>query len=76
MTDTNTTIPPSSEFTMDDLVARMDMFGEQMNWLCDNLAGLFQFVNQMGANGGGIRGLIKATKDMPELIQQPGVEND
>ena len=49
---------------------RLDMIGEQLNWLCDNLAGLFQFVSQMGANGGGIRGLMKTMKESPELIQQ------
>jgi hypothetical protein len=52
----------------------MDMFGEQMNWLCENLQSLFLFVNQMGANGGGIRGLMKAMKETPELSDQGAKE--
>lgn len=48
--------------TLESLAKRMDMFGEQMNWLCDNLQSLFQFVNAMGQNGGGIRGLMQAMK--------------
>jgi predicted enzyme related to lactoylglutathione lyase len=55
------------EITIEDLAHRMDMFGEQMNWLCENLQSLFMFVNQVGANGGGIRGLLKAAKEAPEL---------
>lgn len=58
------------EITLEDLATRMDMFGEQMNWLCDNLAQLFQFVNAMGASGGGIRGIMKAMKETPELKEQ------
>ena len=60
------------EVTLENLAARMDMFGEQMNWLCENLAALFSFVNQVGANGGGIRGLMKAAKDTPGLTEQVG----
>lgn len=61
-----------TEITLDDLAARMDMFGEQMNWLCDNLQSLFAFVNTMGANGGGIRGIMKAMKDTPGLTELTG----
>jgi hypothetical protein len=43
-----------------------------MNWLCENMQGLFQFVNQMSANGGGIRGMMHALKQAPpELTEQP-----
>jgi hypothetical protein len=52
--------------------ARLDMLGEQMNWLCENLASLFGFVNQIGNNGGGIRGMMKAMKQSPELLEQMG----
>ena len=53
--------------TLNDLAIRMDMFGEQMNWLCENLQSLFAFVNQIGASGGGIRGLMAAAKSAPQL---------
>lgn len=57
-----------TEVTLDDLAHRMDMFGEQMNWLCENMQSLFLFVNQLGQNGGGIRGLMAAMKKgAPEL---------
>lgn len=60
------------EVTIEDLARRMDMFGEQMNWLCENMQSLFQFVAQMGANGGGIRGLLSAMKKGgPDLIDIP-----
>lgn len=48
--------------TLDDIARRLDLLGQQMNWLCENLASLFGFVNQMAANGGGIRGMMKALK--------------
>ena len=56
-----------TEITLEDLAARMDMFGGQMNWLCENLQSLFAFVNQIGASGGGIRGLMQAAKAAPQL---------
>jgi hypothetical protein len=64
-------IEVKQEITLDDLAARMDMFGEQMNWLCENLQSLFVFVNQVGSNGGGIRGLLSAMKTAPELTNTP-----
>lgn len=63
------------EITLEDLATRMDMFGEQMNWLCNNLAELFKFVNAMGQSGGGIRGLMHAMKNAPELTNN-SVESD
>jgi hypothetical protein len=73
MSDT-TTIPPGEpeikeEVTLELLAAKVDMIGEQLNWLCENLAGVFGMVTQMTANGGGIRGMMKAMKDAPEAIQ-------
>lgn len=59
------------DITLNDLAARMDMFGQQMNWLCENLQSLFLFVNQMGQSGGGIRGLMAAMKKgVPELSEE------
>lgn len=54
--------------TLDDLAARMDLLGNQMNWLCENLASLFGFVNQMSQNGGGIRGMMKALKQQEAVV--------
>lgn len=64
------------EVTLESLCDRLDMLGEQMNWLCDNLAGLFGFVNNMQQNGGGIRGAMKMLKDMPEIGTQGDIPNE
>jgi hypothetical protein len=78
MTNLSTTIQQEpevkEEITLESLSARLDMLGEQMNWLCENLAALFGFVNQMGQNGGGIRGLMKAMKETPGLMEQGAVQ--
>ena len=68
--------PP--KVTLDDLAQRMDVLGQQMNWLCENLQSLFSFVNAMGNNGGGIRGLMKTLKQQEalEVTQQPGVQSE
>lgn len=55
--------------TLDDLAKRIDILGQQMNWLCENLQSLFGFVNAMSNNGGGVRGLMKALKEQ----QAPGM---
>lgn len=63
------------ELTLDDLAKRLDLIGQQMNWLCENLASLFGFVNQMATNGGGIRGMMKALKQqegMPIISEAQG----
>ena len=66
-----------TEISLNDLAARMDMFGEQMNWLCENLAELFKFVNAMGASGGGIRGLMSAMKKGgPDFIEANTTESE
>ena len=69
MTDTST-IPLQEpeikeEVTLESLSHRLDMLGEQMNWLCDNLAGVFELVTQLGANGGGLMGMMKMMKSGP-----------
>jgi hypothetical protein len=74
MSDTSTTVQQEpvlkEEVTLESLAARMDMLGEQLNWLCENLAGVFGLVNQMGANGGGIRGMMKAMKEIDTVSVQ------
>lgn len=63
---------------IEGLSLRIDMLGQQMNWLCENMQSLFSFVTQMGQNGGGIRGLVKALKDQqgPQLTEQQGANHD
>jgi len=53
------------EVTLAELARRLDILGNQMNWLCENLTSLFAFVNQMGQQGGGIRGLMHMLKQGP-----------
>lgn len=57
---------------------KIDALGSQMNWLVDNLASLFGFVNQMAQNGGGIRGLMHAMKQgaPPELNTNVAVDRE
>lgn len=65
------TVPVSDvqEITLADVAGRLDMLGQQMNWLCENLTSLFGFVSAMSNNGGGIRGLMSALKQgPPDLI--------
>ena len=64
MTDTAT--PLAGVVSNEELAARLDILGEQLNWLCENMAQLFQFVGTVSNNGGGIRGLMRSLKD-----QQP-----
>lgn len=54
--------------SIDGLSQRVDVLGQQMNWLVDNMQHLFAFVNQMGSNGGGIRGLMKALQQGPPQL--------
>ena len=67
-----------SSVTLDELGQRMDVLGQQMNWLCENLQSLFGFVQAMSSNGGGVRGLMKAIKqhEPPELPVQEGEEEN
>jgi len=43
---------------------QQEQIGNQMNWLCENLAGVFGMVTAMSQNGGGVRGLMKVMKEM------------
>lgn len=66
-----------AEITLQDVITRLDSIGKQMDWLCENLAELFQFVSQIGSNGGGIRGLMGLMKSgPPQLTQLQGEEDN
>lgn len=70
MTQTET---QSGEITLESLAARLDAIGAQLEWLCNNLAGLFSFASNLSANGGGIRGMMKAMKESPPVVSgSPG----
>ena len=56
------------EITLDSIATRLDSLGAQMDWVCENLTSLFAFVSQVGANGGGIRGLMSLLKQQPPSI--------
>ena len=60
------------EVTLKSLADRIDIIGQQMDWLCENLQSLFAFVNQMSGSGGGIMGMMKALKNgAPDMSPQP-----
>jgi len=54
-----------SDVTLNDIAQRLDIIGQQLNWMTENLQSLFAFVNQMGQSGGGIRGLMHMLKQAP-----------
>lgn len=62
----------ATEITIESLAARIDSLGKQMDWLCENMQGLFLFVNQVSQNGGGIRGMMAALKQAPKLDSPAG----
>lgn len=62
--------------TLESLAARLDALGKQMDWLCTNLQGLFLFVNQVGQNGGGLRGMMAAIKKAPPELMIPTEESN
>jgi hypothetical protein len=64
------------EVTLDGLAIKLDVLGQQMNWLCENLTSLFAFVNQMGSSGGGIRGLMHMLKQGPPPDLNTGMPVD
>lgn len=69
--ETETKSPP---VTNEEIAHRLDMMGEQMNWLCENLQSLFSFVNTVGNSGGGLRGLMQAMKHSPDLSSNGPIE--
>jgi anti-sigma regulatory factor (Ser/Thr protein kinase) len=58
------------EITNEVLAAKIDKLGAQMDWLCENLASLFTFAQQLGSNGGGIRGLMSLMKQGGPALKQ------
>jgi hypothetical protein len=64
------TIVPDTVINLSDrelLVAvykQQEQIGSQLNWLCENLNGVFGMVTVMSQNGGGVRGLMKTLKEM------------
>jgi len=69
--ETEIPLEETGEITLESLAARLDVLGAQMNWLCENLQSLFVFVNQVGQNGGGLRGMLSMLKAAPpELMKQ------
>lgn len=53
------------EVTLEELGRRLDIIGQQTDWMVENLQSLFVFVQQMNNNGGGIRGMLAALKQAP-----------
>lgn len=59
---------PENEVTLEELGRRLDIIGQQMDWMVENLQSLFVFVQQMSNNGGGIRGMLAALKQGPPSV--------
>jgi hypothetical protein len=64
--------------TLETLAEKLDVIGQQLNWLTENLQSLFLFVNQVSSSGGGIRGLMHAMRQAPPNLtpQEPERTND
>lgn len=70
MSDTDQEI--AQEITLEILNEKIDMIGNQLNWICENLVGLFAFVQQVSNSGGGIRGIMQAMKQAPpQIVEVP-----
>ena len=79
MSDPNVTVPTvvldHDGVTLEDIAQRLDIIGQQLNWMTENLQSLFAFVSQIGSNGGGLRGLMHLMKQgPPEITVQNPVE--
>lgn len=48
------------------LEQKIDLIGNQLNWLCENLAQVFGVVQSLSQNGGGVRGLMQMMKGMKD----------
>jgi len=68
--------PSFVNVTNEELARRLDVLGQQMNWLCENLTSLFTFVNQMGQNGGGIRGMLSLLRQGPPELTVTDTSTD
>jgi len=49
---------------MEAVYEQQQQIGNQLNWLCENLAGVFGMVTAVSQNGGGFRGMMKMMKEM------------
>jgi hypothetical protein len=58
------------QITLVSIAERLDKQGAQLNWLCENLASLFTFAQQLGNNGGGIRGLMSLMRQGGPALKQ------
>jgi hypothetical protein len=63
-------VDSDAPITLELVNAKIDMIGNQLNWICENLVGLFAFVQQVGSNGGGIRGIMQLMKQGPPQIKE------
>jgi len=61
---------------LDKVVEALNSLGAQSNWMCENLNELFQFVQAIGNNGGGIRGMMQLLKQGPPALKTEGVPNE
>lgn len=64
--------PLTGVVTNEEIAARLDSLGQQMDWLCENMSQLFQFVGAVSNNGGGIRGLMRSLKDQQPNLSTTG----
>lgn len=68
--DVESTIEPDPLLNLTDralLIAvyrQQEQIGTQLNWLTENLAGVFNMVNTVSQNGGGVRGMMKMMKEL------------
>lgn len=60
--------------TNEALAERLDQLGMQMNWLCENLQSVFQCVQQIGQNGGGLRGMLNTLRQSPPQMKDEAHE--
>lgn len=66
----DTDVQVQSEVSMADLAQRLDILGQQMNWLVENMQSLFQFVQSVSNNGGGLRGMMNMLKQQPPQVKE------
>ena|SRR5215469_5968768 len=59
-----TSAPLTDRELLEAIKSQQEQLGMQLNWLCENLAGVFGLVQTMSQNGGGVRGLMKMMKEM------------
>lgn len=66
---------PEKEVSLEEIGRRLDIIGQQTDWMVENLQSLFLFVQTVSSNGGGIRGMLAAMKQgPPEIVNKPPVD--